>query len=243
MFRTRLSAALTVGVAAVALAACATAGTPTAAPGSPSTDVMPAADKVLSAVKSAADKASAVHVKGHLVEGGSALTLDVQMNKDGSGSGTIGEDNQTFSLIIAHQVDYIQFTKDLISAAGLSPSTPPGSLLLNKWVPSTSKLMAGSDLSDTFKEVSFSAFIPEVFGDLSGDTPKEAGTSTVDGVPVHIYKSSDGTAYVATAAPHYLIRLVEAPSSGNGQVDFTGWDKPVKISPPPAAEIYSGPGS
>lgn len=244
MFRTRLSAAVLLSATVVTLtAACATSGTPTAAPPAPSTPAMPSADKVLSVVKTSANNASAVHVKGNIVDSGAKVSLDVQMNKDGSASGTIGQDGQNFNLIIANGTDYVQFTKDLLSASGLDATSEPGSLLLNKWVSSKSKLLAGSGMEDTFKQMSFNSFVSSVFSDFDGERAKASGTSTVDGVPVGIYKAQDGTAYVSTSTPHYLIRMVEAPSDGNGQIDFTGWDKPVRVDPPSAAEIYSGPGS
>jgi hypothetical protein len=214
-----------------------------AAATTPTTPAMPSASQVLSVVAKAAKSASAVHVKGDIVDSGSKISLDVQMNKDGSASGTVGQDGQTIHLIVANGVDYVQFTKDLLSAAGLDPSSGPGTLLLNKWVSSKSQLLAGSGMESTFQEVSFNSFVSGLFGDISGEAAKASGTTTVDGVPVEVYKAQDGTAYVSTSSPHYLIRLVAAPSDGSGQVDFTGWDKPVRIDPPAPGQIYSGPGN
>ena len=50
----------------------------------------------------------------------------------------------------------------------------------------------------------------------------------------------DGTATVAAAEPHYLLRM-EDPKSG--AMEFSGWNKPAPVSAPPAAELYSGPGA
>jgi hypothetical protein len=245
MFRRRLPVVLTLGAALLAITACSTSGTPTAASGAPATAGMPAPDKVLGAVKTAATSASAVHIKGSFTDGGTALALDVQLNKDGSGSGTIGESGTNIPVIVANKVYYVQFTKDLISTNGISPTSDTGKLLLNKWVPSTAKMLAGSGMVDGLKQaIDFNELVPNLFGQLSGDTPKDTGTTTVDGIPVHIYTFSDGSkADVASTDPHYLIRLSEPASDGKGQLDFTGWDKPVKIAAPAAADIYSGPGA
>lgn len=251
MFRARLSAALLLGATVVTLtAACATSGTPTAASGAstgasagPSTPAMPPPSEVLSDVQKSAQAASAVHVKGDIVDSGSKISLDVQMNKDGSASGTIGQDGQTLNLIIADGVDYVQFTRDLLGAAGLDPSSGPGTQLLNKWVSSKSQLLAGSGMESAFQEISFKPFVSNVFSDIGKETAKAAGTTTVDAIQVETYKAKDGTAYVSTSSPHYLIRLVAAPSDGSGQIDFTGWDQPREINPPDESQIYSGPGN
>jgi hypothetical protein len=243
MLRRRLPVILTLGAALVAITACSTAGTPSAA--SPTTAAMPAPDKLLDTVKSAATSASAVHIKGSFTDSGEALALNVQLNKDGSGSGTIGESGTNIPVIVANKVYYVQFTKDLMSTNGISPTGQAGQLLLNKWVPSTAKMLAGTGMVDGLKQaIDFNSLVPNLFGQLSGDTPKAGGTDTVDGVPVHVYTFSDGSkADIGSDSPHYLIRLSEPASDGKGQLDFTGWDKPVKISAPAKGEIYSGPGA
>ncbi|HEY3751937.1 MAG TPA: hypothetical protein VGL80_22365 [Pseudonocardiaceae bacterium] len=243
MLRRRLPVILALGAALVAITACSTSGTPSAA--APTTAAMPAPDKLLGTIKSAATSASAVHIKGSFTDSGSALALDVQLNKDGSSSGTIGQSGTNIPVIVANKVYYVQFTKDLMSSNGISPTSQAGQLLLNKWVPSTAKMLAGSGMVDGLKQaVDFNSLVPNLFGQLSGDTPKESGTATVDGIPVHVYTFSDGSkADIGSASPHYLIRLSEPPSDGKGQLDFTGWNQPVKIAAPAAGDIYSGPGA
>ncbi|HEX5404254.1 MAG TPA: hypothetical protein VFX16_18345 [Pseudonocardiaceae bacterium] len=242
MLRRRLPVLVTLGAALAVITACSTAGTPSAASGAAS---MPAPGKLLATVKSAATSASAVHIKGSFTDDGDALALDVQLNKDGSASGTIGESGTNIPVVVANKVYYVQFTKDLMSTNGIDPTSQAGQLLLNKWVPSTAKMLAGSGMVDGLKQaVDFNSLVPNLFGQLSDDPPKPAGTDTVDGIPVHVYTFSDGSkADIESAAPHYLIRLVEPASAGKGQLDFTGWDQPVKIAPPASADVYSGPGA
>ena len=157
-----------------------------------------------------------MHIKGSFTDSGDALALDVQLNKDGSASGTIGESGTNVPVIVANKVYYVQFTKDLMSSNGISPTSQAGQLLLNKWVPSTAKMLAGSGMVDGLKQaVDFNSLVPNLFGQLSGDTPKDSGTATVDGIPVHVYTFSDGSkADIGSASPHYLIRLSEPPSAG-----------------------------
>jgi hypothetical protein len=247
MFRRRLSVALTLGAALVAISACSSQdssspqGTAPAAPA----PVMPAPAKLVATIKSAGTAASAVHIKGAFSDQGESESLDVQLNKDGSASGTIGQAGTNIPVVVANKIYYIQFTKDQKSSKSLDPTSDTGKLLLNKWVPSNSKILDGSGMVDGLKQaMDFDTLVPGLFSQFGTDTPKQTGTDTVDGVPVHVYSFADGsTADIESAAPHYLVRLAEPASQGKGQLDFTGWDKPVRITAPSASEIYSGPGA
>lgn len=241
MFRRRLSAALTLGTAVLAITACSTPGTPVPV----ASDTMPPPTKILDTIKSSATNASAVHIKGSAVDSGSTVALDLQLNKDGSASGTIAESGTTIPLIVANKVYYVQFTKDLMSGNGIDPNSQAGQLLLNKWVPSTSKMLTGSDMVSSLKPVlDYNALLTNMLDQAGTETPKPSGTDKINGVPVEVYTMSDGTKVdVSTADPHYLIRLLAPKSAGPAQLDFTGWNQPVKITPPAQSEIYSGPGS
>jgi hypothetical protein len=248
MFRRRLSVALVLGAALVAITACSNSpstGSATSAATTSTAAAMPAPDKLVSTIKSAATSANAVHIKGSFTDNGTAESLDVQLNKDGSASGTIAQGGTTIPIIVAKKVYYVQFTKQLMSGNGIDPTSAAGKLLLNKWVPSTATMLKGSGMVDGLKQaVDFNSLVPSLFDQMTNDKPKDAGTDTVNGTPVHVYTSTDGSkADIASTTPHYLMRLSEPASQGKGQLDFTGWNKPVKISPPAAADIYSGPGA
>jgi hypothetical protein len=262
MLRRRLPAALATGAALFALAACSTtatgtataAGSGAAASGGSSSGgstgggggSMPAASDLASTVKQAALAANAVHIKGQFTDSGSKETLDIQLNKNGDASGSVSQGDTQVPITVVNKVYYLQFTSSLEQAGGLDPSSSTGAALLNKWVPSTSKLLSGSDMVDSFKQATdYNTLVPQLFDALDDtESPKDNGTSIVDGYPVHIYKFDDGSeADVATADPHYLIRLVEPADQGSGSLDFTGWNKQVTISAPPASDIYNGPGA
>jgi hypothetical protein len=251
MFRRRLSAALAAGAALIVITSCsstdgaasaASTNTPAAAA---STPAMPAPAKLVSTIKSAGTAATAVHIKGSFTDSGTAEALDVQLNKDGSASGTIGEGGVNIPVVVANKVYYVQFTKQLMSSNSIDPTSAAGKLLLNKWVPSTASMLSGTGMVDGLKQaMDFNTLVPGLFGQFGTDTPKETGTDNVDGTPVHVYTFADGSkAYIGSADPHYLIRLTEPASQGKGQLDFTGWNAPTKIAAPPKADIYSGPGA
>jgi hypothetical protein len=90
--------------------------------------------------------------------------------------------------------------------------------------------------------LTYDSFVNAMFAQTS-EVPTLTGTDVVADTPVLVYESRDGsTVYVTKASPHYLLRM-SAPASGSGQLDFTGWNKPVAVSAPPANQIYSGPGA
>ena len=240
MFRLGLPAALILGATLVAATACSSQGTPTAAA------PLPPAPVPVSDIKSAIQSASAVHVKGTIADSGSSVSLDVQINKDGSASGTLGEGGANIPIVYAKKVVYIEFTADVMKANGVDATGAAGKLLLNKWVPSTSSMLSGSGIvSGVTPLVDYTSFIGGMAQQIPAGTPKLGKTDTIDGTPVQVYTFSDGTlADIATTSPHYLMRLTSpAKDSSSGSIDFTGWNKPVTVKAPSTSEIYAGPGA
>jgi hypothetical protein len=236
--RVRLPAALALGVALVTAAACTStvSGTPTAvgfAPGQ-----MPAPGELLSDIVSAANAAQAVHIKGTISDGNESIRLDVQLNADGTGKGTVAENDVTIPLIASNAGNFVQFTADVESVEALSPTSAKNAL--NKWVPSDSPLLARSRIDQTFSNLQFHTLVPGIFSGLAGEHLQPIGHDDVNGIPVHTYRFSEGTLLISDAPPHYLIRVVGSSSTDSGQVDFTDWDKPTPIAPPPTDQIYKG---
>lgn len=59
-------------------------------------------------------------------------------------------------------------------------------------------------------------------------------------VALLVFRTADGsTADVAAASPHYLAGMADS----SDVFDFAGWDQPVAVTAPSAAELYSGPGA
>jgi hypothetical protein len=198
-----------------------------------------AGNQVENQAKAAFQGASAVHINGTLTSQSGTLTMDLQLNKDNTATGSISEGGATIPLLSVGGKYYVRFTPAVITAAG-SAATSVGPALTNKWVPSTSKLASG--MVDSLKGLlSYNDFLTTMFGQPSGEVPKATTTDVVDNTPVIVYEASSGSAvYLAKSNPHFLMRMT-APSSGSGQIDFTNWNKPVPVHAPTAAQIYSGP--
>ncbi|NKQ55445.1 hypothetical protein HFP15_21410 [Amycolatopsis sp. K13G38] len=228
-------------VAAVAVGVgCAACGGSPAAGQAPASAAAAAltADQVGAAVMAAAHGASAVHVRGTVKDGSTTMKIDVQLNKD-SAAGTIIQGDTTIPVRRVGSVYYAQMTDGVITMAGLSPKTMPGPLMRDKWVSSQSKL--GADLVEGSKSfLSYDEFVANTAGQIRTASLTAAGSDTVNGVPVLVFRQSDGsTADVTTAAPHYLVRMAD----DTGGFDFSGWDQQVAVAAPSAGELYSGPGA
>jgi hypothetical protein len=243
MPRLRLAALLTAG--SLALAGCA--GTPStpapAAAGSttPASSTAPAAPaldaaKVGAAISDAAKQASAVHVKGTMAQEGSAINLDLQLNPDGA-SGTVVKDGLEIPVLRIGEKYYFKFSDSLVKQAGVPAAA--AKQLTGKWVSSKAKI--GEGIADAFKVfLDYKSFTEGTLGELQKTTFKPGEATTLAGAPALSFASPDGTATVAATEPHYLLRMADPK---NGAIEFSDWNKPTTASEPPAAEIYSGPGS
>lgn len=250
MSRRVLPVVLLVGLG---LAACSgspsTSATPPAASGSSAVVApkavgvpgAPAANQVVTLVKAAFQGASAVHIKGTLVNGSGSLTLDLQLNKDDTASGTISEGGPTIPLVAVHGKYYVQFTQALISESSDPTVQQLGPSLANKWVSSDASFASGM-VSGVQPLLTYDSFVTAMFAQDS-EVPTLTGTDVVNNTPALTYESQDGSIVtIARADPHYLLRMT-SPAAGSGQLDFTGWNQPVPVSAPPANQIYSGPGA
>jgi hypothetical protein len=197
------------------------------------------ADQVPAAVKAAGGAAGAVHIKGSITQGADTVKFDVQLNKDSAG-GTVTKAGADIPVRRVGEKYYIQCTSSVLKLSGVSVTTKPGSLMRDKWVSSDSKLAAG--MAASFKDLlDYDTVLSNVAAPTG--TLTAAGSDTVNGTPVLIFRDGDGSsADVAASSPHYIIRVV-GPESNLGSVDFTGWGQTDPVVAPKAAEIYSGPGA
>jgi hypothetical protein len=244
--RGRLARSVGAGALLLACAACGGGSSWTMSP-PPLTPSPPAgvraaalrADQVPAAVRTAYQGAKAVHLKGSITDEGTAVTMDLQLNKD-SAAGTVSKDALVIPVLLAEGVYYFQYTDSVMKQAGVSPASAAGRKLRNKWVPSTSAVAAS--LAAAFKPL---LSYDELIGGLAGKIGSQSYTgsvqhTTTNGVPALHYAATDGSSLeVAAAEPHYPLRITGPPAEP-GSIDFTGWDQPVPVTKPPASAIYAG---
>ena len=251
--------ALAAAVAA-GLAGCSSgSGSPATASSTAFPNAGLSGSQLLTAFKSAVASGTAVHVVGSIDQSGTPISLDLNLNKGGSSSGTVSQGAATVPIKVVDGVTYIQLTPALLKQEAASdPSVTAGviSLIENKWVSSQSSI--GQSISSSFDGLtSYDAFLasiengaasasatvaatgsassaPVTLGDV---TP--AGTTSYNGGTVAVYKSSDGSvAYFAASGPAYLEK-VTATGSTSGTITFT-WNQPVAVTAPSSSDIFSG---
>ncbi|MFB9926575.1 hypothetical protein ACFORO_06685 [Amycolatopsis halotolerans] len=206
--------------------AAAAASSP-AAPASPSADPLDPA-----AIKAAMKKATAVHVKGS--DGGT--TFDMQINRD-SVSGSISKDGAAVPLVRVGDKVWIKFTRGMAKISG----RPAGarSPLDDKWVSMDSPMAQG--FGEGLKLfLDFDVFVSGMASETDQPGFGTGQPADVAGTLALRYENDSTTIFIEAVEPHRLLRL-ESPKQGT--MEFSGWDQPVPAKAPPAAEIYSGPGS
>jgi hypothetical protein len=237
-----------VGLLGFALVACS--GSPASAGAAGPSSVVPKAvsvpgappgNQVTGLVRAAFQGATAVHIKGTLVNSTGSLSLDLQLNKDNTAAGTIAEGGPSIPLVAVNGKYYVQFTQQVIAEAGNATLSQAAPGLAGKWVSSDASI-ASNMVSGLKPLLTYDSFVASMFSQVS-EVPTLTGTDVVAGSPALVYESADGsTVYIARSSPHYLLRMT-APANGSGELDFTGWNKPVPVSAPPADQIYTGPGA
>jgi hypothetical protein len=193
------------------------------------------------AFTTASNGATAVHMKGSVAQSGQTVTLDLQLNKNDSTQGTISLGSAQLPVRAVNGVYYMQMTSSFIQyiakQQGVSASTL--SMLSNKWV--SSNTSTGKSISDGFSQfMTYSAVVKGVSDNSDGDVATAAGTTTLDGQTVALYKTTKGSKlYFAATGPAYLLREDDSGSDGTGTITMT-WNQPTTVSAPPASQIYSG---
>jgi hypothetical protein len=194
-----------------------------------------------SAFSTAANGATAVHMKGSLTQNGETLGLDLQLNKNDSSQGTITIGTAQLPIKVVGGVSYLQMTPSFVELStkqeGMSASDL--AMLNNKWVSSNTSI--GKSLSDGFSQfMTFSAVIKSVSDNSDGDTATAAGTTTLDGRTVALYDTTQGSKlYFAATGPAYMLREDDSGADGTGTINFT-WNQPATVSAPPSSQIYTG---
>ena len=216
------------GNAAQSLASAAVSTSPAA-----SSSAAPSADPLdAAAIKAAMKKSTAVHAKGS--DGGT--TFDMQINRD-SVSGSIEKDGAVVPLVRVGDKVWIKFTRGMAKISG----RPAGarSPLDDKWVSMDSPMAQG--FGEGLKLfLDFDVFVSGMASEIDQPGFGTGQPADVAGTFALRYENDSTTVFIEAVEPHRVLRL-ESPKQGT--MEFSGWDQPVPVQAPPAAEIYSGPGS
>jgi hypothetical protein len=181
--------------------------------------------EILNVTKTAADSASAVHVSGSLVAGGSPITLDLSLVRGKGGKGKISENGLSFELIQLNGTAYIsgsaEFYKHFAGGAAAA-------LLQGKWLKASStsgSLAALASLTDLQKLIDTALARRGIL--------VKGSKTTISGQPAIPVTdtSQNGSLYVATTGQPYPIQISKN-GAGGGKIAFAEWNKPIAIAAP-----------
>ena len=189
-----------------------------------------APEQVLKDAKAAALAATAVHVVGHIVSGGSPLGIDMTLNRGKGGKGTLTESGVSFQLIRIGDKAFVKGSDAFYEKFAGSAAA----LLKGKWLEgSATKGEFGTlgqltDLGKLLDQVSS----PKNHGKLAND-----GETTYKGQKVDVLRdTSDGSKlYVAATGKPYPVAIVGGKSGQKGTVTFGGWNETVQLVAPSGA--------
>jgi hypothetical protein len=194
------------------------------------------ASQILQTATSATEHARSFAVDGSVSQSNENVTLHVTLSASKAG-GTVTVDGQTIHLAKVGSMVYFSAGAAFWQQNG---GQTYAQLFANRWVEAPA---SNSDFASFLPFLEPSQFVSQLLQVPSGASITKGTTSKVSGQSVVALKSSgtgnNGTLYVATGSPHYIVRLTGGGgSSGSGSLNFSRYNKPVTIATPKNALNY-----
>lgn len=191
------------------------------------------ADEILSKARAAAKAASSFRMAGEVREQGDAVALDLQFLKDKGVTGKVTVQGMTFEVLVVDQTAYLKADRATWEKAGAGQGAQ---ILVGKYIKLSSNTSGFGQIMEVAdpQKLLDQALTPE--GKVVKTTVKEVNGVSAIGLADQ-EDTKDGTLYVATEGEPYPVRVESA--SGQGSVDFSGWNDPVELTAPPADQVIS----
>jgi len=228
-------------------AACSSSGTSTASgtsstPGSTASASAQggaldglSADQIASRATADLKVVSSVHVKGSVQSSGQKIALNLTLGTQGC-TGTMGIDGEgSFVLLKIGKTLWIKPDDKFWNHAAGSAGSAVTDLVSGKYIKPSAK---GSSLASIGALCNPAQFAKSFGSNMTGMV--KGTTTTIAGQPaLQIKDSGDAaSAYVTVDPKPQFLRLDGGGS--NGRLDFTDYNAPLHLSPPPAAETLDG---
>ncbi|MFD9460442.1 hypothetical protein [Streptomyces sp. NPDC060027] len=232
-------------LAALCLAAAATAGLTGCLPGETKADSKPkgpfaglSGGEIADRAVKATTGATSLRMKGDVPEDedGGTIRIDMALDKKGECAGTMNMKGQgKADLIKTGDTVYMKYDEAFLRAQAGSDSKAETDgvvdMLAGKW---TKMSATGSDAKDIAGFCDLDSVLAEA-GDVNSDATR-GRTTTVDGTPAIVLHEKDGkdryTLYVATRGKPYLLRVDSTSAKDPGTITFSEYDKPVAADKP-----------
>ena len=191
--------------------------------------------EILRAADDAFRTAGSVRVKGNGTTGGSTFALDMRIKGGGGGKGTVTVEHNQVELLRIGKDAYLKADADFWTQQTGDPAA--AELLKGKY------LKAAGDAPKLQSVLLFTdagTFADKLFKADGAVTKGEQ--RTVAGVPTlgvtYTASKEKVTVYVATTGKPYPMQLSTTGDAGEtSALDFTEYDKPLDLQPPPADQV------
>jgi len=232
-------------LAALCLAAAATAGLTGCLSGENKADTKPkgpfaglTGGEIADRAVKATTGANSLRMKGDVPddEDGGTIGIDMALNKKGECAGTMSMAGQgKADLIKTGDTVYMKYDEAFLRAQGKgqSKSETDGvvELLAGKW---TKMSATGSDAKDIAGFCDLDSVLADA-KNVNSDATR-GKTTTIDGTPAIVLHEKDGkdryTLYVATQGKPYLLRVDSTSAKDPGTLTFSEYEKPVPAEKP-----------
>ena len=193
------------------------------------------ADEIASRATADLKAVSSVHVKGSVQSSGQKIALNLSLGSQGC-TGTMGIDGQgSFVLLKIGKSLWIKPDDKFWNHAAGSAGSALIDLVSGKYIKPSAK---GSSLASIGALCDPAQFAKSFGSDMTGMV--KGTTTTIAGQPaLQIKDSGDAaSAYVTVDAKPQFLRLDGGGS--NGRLDFTDYNAPLHLTPPPASKTLDG---
>ncbi len=182
-------------------------------------------------MKTALIEATSVHLAGNLRSNGTAVGLDVSMNRSGAFTGSIDNEGTRLELVDTGKHVYVKVTSAFLKLSGAEASACQRACGKFVAAPAGLAKSIGGDLT-----------MEKLLGNVRQALPSyvKAGMTTITGQQALVLRGSDGsTLYVAATGTRYLLRAVAPKPDNAGALNFNEWNAVAAITAPPASEVIS----
>ena len=178
--------------------------------------------------------ASSVHFTGSVTDSGATYAVDVTAGTANC-AGTLGMPGQgSFALLKIGQRLWIKPDDQFWASAGASPANLH--LAEGKYVQASP---GDPDFSPVTMLCSPAQFADSL-GNQMNHLAKRTATTIAGQSALQLRSSTPGSAYVTISASPEFLRLDAHDGGSQGQLDFSDYDVPVTLTPPPASKTING---
>lgn len=192
------------------------------------------ADQVLAKVKTAAQAATSVRVKGEISQQGQKIDIDLKLTGIARGAGTLTLDGGRIDIVRIGNDIYFKADEKTLRQTVAQGDEKLIKLIAGRYIKASITTPGFENFAGLLDLVAFEKGVLSPDGTISRTAGKPVG-----GVPTVGLKDNDaadgGVLYVSDRGEPYPLQI--EPATGPGVVTMSDWNAPVTITAPPADQV------